>query len=293
LTASLTEAAWKPLGKGYQNFGEYFLRYCSRPLTVRDNPDLSMGLNAFSADEPQRILRSLPSNPVCMIQGISCPHNGTALRSYLQRTGVDNPSIHAIDILDVRAVARAAGFELADLTFHVADACEIGDWKNSSVQMLVQDHLLNCSPHDTHQGILREAARILDPRGVFMLNFSIDPPEARKGAMLRDEAENLLQNSLKGAAYNLEDVVGSNGRLAELKAALSGRVIGYDSDRLVLVTKPHGNFEFYSSFEGVKNLLSRAGLEFVFVSRWESVPEGLACVRYRTLVQHTKRDASR
>ena len=287
-TFSLPETLWKPMGKGYQHFPEFFLRYCSRPSATQGNPDLGMSLDAFAGPEAKRIIQTVGTRPCCLIQGITCPHNGTSLHRYLTGVGVNEPMIHAIDIMDVGAVARATGFELANVAFCVGDATRLLAWADNSVQVLVQDHLVNCAPHNSHEAILREAARVLDPRGVFIMNFSVFLPEAGRDAMSWSEAERLLQAPLGGEAYSLKDIVGSSWRLEELKLLL-GRVIAEDGIRQILVTDPHGNFEFYSSFTALENLLSRLGLQFVFVSTSQAVdPQGVGCLRYRTLVQHAR-----
>jgi len=198
--------------------------------------------------------------------------------------------IHAIDIMDIGAIGQATGFEVANVAFSVGDASSLVAWQDNSVQVLVQDHLLNCSPHGTHEAILRESRRVLDAKGVLIMNFSVDPPEATRGPMRRDEAERLMQAPLDGGAYSLTDIVGCNGRLKELTPFLLGKVIADDGARQVLVTPPHGNFEFCSSFAALESLLARVGLRFVFVDSVRAAdPEGVGCLRYRTLVQHARK----
>ncbi len=288
--SSLPEALWKPMGKGYQHFPEFFLRYCSRPIATQGNPDLGMSLGAFAGPEAKRIVRTVGARPRCLIQGITCPYNGTSLHRYLTEAGVSEPMIHAIDIMDVGALARATGFELANVAFRVGDATRLEAWADNSVQVLVQDHLVNCAPHDSLEAILREAARVLDPMGVFFMNFSVFPPEAGRDAMSWDEAERLLQAPLGGEAYSLKDIVGSSRRLEELRPLL-GRIIADDGVRQVLVTNPHGNFEFYRPFSALESLLSRFGLRFMFVSGSRAVDsQGAGCLRFRTLIQHIRKD---
>src|SRR6202049_4254293 len=100
----LPEAVWKPMGKGYENFPQFFRQYCSR--SAEDNPDLEASLIAFCVPEAQHIIQSVTARPRCLIQGIACPYNGTALYRHLTRAGVIEPTIHAIDIMDVAAIAR-------------------------------------------------------------------------------------------------------------------------------------------------------------------------------------------
>ena len=280
----LPELAWKPLGKGYDHFLEFFLQYCSKFLVEQSNPDLGAGLAAFSSSRAQSIFQTLKPRPRCLIQGITCPSNGFNLYRYLTNAGVIEPAIHAIDIMDVGAIARATGFVLEQVNFSVGDASKLSGWPDHSVQVLVQDHLLNCCPHSGHESILAEAARILDPRGIFILNFSVDPQTDESATLSWQESEARLEASLDGGAYCLKDVVGNGQRLCDAKRLVLGKLItgGF---RQIVVTRPYGNFEFYSSAASLENLLARLGMQFAFVSSERVATRGISCTRYHTLVR--------
>jgi hypothetical protein len=278
------ESVCKPLGKGYEGFREFFSRYCAEQANPGSNPDLALSLNALDTEEARDIVRRVGARPLCLIQGITCPRNGVALWQYLaqaadQRNGAAqngavHPDIHGIDIMDVATLAREAGTELAHVSFTVGDAARMERWANGSVDILVQDHLLNCAPHGSHEAILREAARVLSSRGVMILNFSVEP-EAEEPRLSWCEAGKLLGAPLTEEAYCLR-------RIAEARRNFIGRVISDSArGRELVVTAPYGNFEFYFPLEQLQRTLDRAGLRFLVTRR---VP-GAKCVRYRTLVE--------
>src|SRR5208282_3020830 len=286
----IPESVWKPLGRGYDQFPDFFLQYCLRSDASNSNPDLAVSLNTFAASKAASLIRNVGARPRCLIQGITCPHNGTALRRYLLQIGIMDPAIHAIDIINVAVVARAAGHELTDLEFSVRDASRLFDWAHGSVQILVQDHLLNCAPHAYHEAILREAARVLSPDGILMLNFSLlnlwGNQMGSDHLLNWSDAERLLGTRLSDEVYCLKDIVGDGQRLAEVKPLMLGKVIvDHQLNRQVQVTHPHGNFEFYFSMREIEHLLERVGMRFCLRYRTEVANvEGAPYVRYRALV---------
>jgi hypothetical protein len=287
----ISETVWRHLGRGYEHFDDFFLQYCTASDGSYHNPDLEMSLGAFAVSEATSLVRKVGPRPRCLILGITCPRNGTALRQYLCQIGVKDPAIHAIDIMDVAAVARATGHGLRDVDFSVRDASRLFDWPDGSVEILVQDHLLNCAPHGDHQAILSEAARVLSPNGILILNFSLLDSGNQVGndySLNWSDAERLLGKRLSDKAYCLKDVVGDR-RLTEVKSMMLGKVItDHELQRQVQVTHPHGNFEFYFSMMELERLLEQRGMRFCFSIRSESDQvEGPRCVRYRTLVRHT------
>ena len=281
------EAAWKPFGKGYRRFPEIFLHYSGPPGMPRRNPDLACGLSTMRTAAAKRIIRGAGPRPRCLLQGITSAHNAAALGRYLSDLGVADPSIHAVDIIDVDQVGRAAGLPLEGVQFHVGDAASLAEWDDRSVQILVQDHLLNCCPHASHRAVLREAARMLDPNGVLLLNVSVDPPGSG-AAISRETAERILGARWRSEAYCLAEMAGES-RLAEVEPLLLGRVVQEAGDRQVLVTRPHGNLEFYSTFGALARLVEEAGLRFVLVrSARAEDGETAGCLRYHTLVRHAE-----
>lgn len=281
LTSTMSiHSAWRPLGKGYDGFQEFFSRYCAASSDPNSNPELATGLTAFRDAEAKRLIGRVGLRPVCLIQGITCPRNGLTLQQFLSESGATEPQIHAIDIMDVEAVARESGTELAHVSFAVGDATRMDAWANGTVDVLVQDHLLNCAPHGSHEAILTEAARVLSPKGVMIFNVSVDP-EAQYAGLNWCEAQWWLGTRLSDEAYCLRDIVGDE-RVAELSSRFAGKLISHPSQkRELLVTRPYGNFEFYRPWDTIEQALKRAELRLILVNR----AHGTHCVRYRTLVE--------
>ena len=275
-----TQSAWRPLGKGYEGFQEFFSRYCAASNDPNSNPELATGLNSFRNTEAKELIGRIGARPVCLIQGITCPRNGLSLRQFLSESGAEEPEIHGIDIMDVEAIARESGTELTHVSFAVGDAAGMHAWANGTVDVLVQDHLLNCAPHGSHEAILAEAARVLSPTGVMIFNVSVDP-EAQNTRLSWCEAQRLLGTQLSDEAYCLRDIVGDE-RVEELRSRFAGKLIAHGSQRReLLVTHPYGNFEFYRPWDTIEQALERAGLRLILIN---PVP-GTHCVRYRTLVE--------
>jgi Methyltransferase domain len=287
------ETCWKPLGRGYSHYDEYFLQYCPKPLPPDRNPELAANLNALTVREALDLMSGLPPRPCCLIEGITCPRNGTALRQYLQQAGIADPEVHAIDIMDVQAVASAAGCELVDLEFSVGDAAQLDRWADGSADLLVQDHLLNCAPHAIHQWILREARRALSPEGLLILNFSADPDTGTENTIDLRRAEQCLGTAWNPNAYCLNDLVPEERR-EEMADQLCGKLVtGDDGLRQVLVTQPYGNFEFYFPVETLERSLDEFGLEFAFLTGSDAPQQGGgSCRRYRALVRPARKGMS-
>ena len=278
---------WKPLNKGYEGFLELFSEY-ARTSSSPHSPALSRGLRAYLAEPAARILRTLGPKPVCLIEGISCPWNGTSLRRFLSLIGLEEPDIHAIDILDIEVVARLLGCDLPDLRFEVGDAARLERWADGSVQLLVQDHLVNCAPHGVHRAIVREAARLLDRDGVWMLNFSVEPLLDSGRQLSFATAERVLGRPLSETAYSLREAGIDEGRLfASVHDLLGAMITQEETGRSIFVTPPHGNFEFYFPLAELERLLADVELRIVFQSCEEGVDQhGNHYQRHRTLVKH-------
>jgi hypothetical protein len=282
-------AIWKPLNRGYEAFPEVFAGY-ARDGVAPYNPPLSRGLQAFLSEPPISIFQSVGSKPLCLIQGISCPWNGTSLREFMSRACASEPAIHAIDILDVAAVAHFTGYDLPHLSFSVADASRLTHWEDGSVNVLVQDHLLNCAPHGIREAIVSEAARVLHPDGVWILNFSTEPVLANPEVLSVTEAGRLLGRPLSDAVYCLREAAASEKRLAMHASQMLGKLIVNDSTGdLTLITPPHGNFEFYFRRSELDRLLTRYGCRVVYESCEYGLDQhGNQYRRCRTLVRHAQ-----
>jgi hypothetical protein len=285
----LPEELCRPLGIGYDRYHEFLWRYAYPSGSSERNPDLGISLSGLlEAGSLTTAAQQLRSRPRCLIQGITSPRNGTSLRQFLETFGVAKPIIHAIDIADVAGVLATMDMTLPDVSFSVADAASLPTFVTGSVQILVQDHLLNCTPHGNHEAIVREAARLLDKRGFLILNFSVDPLQADQAICTREEIEGIFGRPLSDRAYCLRDLACSADEQEKYKPLLMGRkVVLDDLGRMIMITPPHGNFEFYFPKALLEEQLTRHGLRFEYISSESGVDSnGIRCLRYRTIVRH-------
>lgn len=290
MRASLSETLCRPLGFGYEDYPSLVQQYAYPSVHNGRTPDLGTSLAGLrQAGVSDALDLSLGENPCCLIQGISCPRNGTVLREFLESQGIVAPKILAIGIANIAAVLAAMKMSLPDVQFSVADASRLSSFPNGSVQLLVQDHLLNCAPHAMHEGIIREAARVLDTCGFLILNFSVDPSGPEKHVSELTDFKSLSWSPFDERAYCLSDLglsKSSGDRLALIK---TGAIVRLDKDRSIVVTPPSGNFEFYFPKSKLENLLLCHGLEFIFATSETGIDRnGFSCVRYRTIVRHAK-----
>jgi SAM-dependent methyltransferase len=290
-TPELSEQFCRPLGMGFDDYPALLQQYAYPPDSPGQTPDLGVSLAGLERAGAFPVIDlQLANSPRCLIQGITSPRNGTCLREFLESRGVRHPSIHAIDIANVPAVLAAMNIPFPDVHFSVADAASLSFFATSSVQILVQDHLLNCTPHETHDDVIREAARILDPRGFLILNFSVNPGAVKRKFWDRAELEAFLGTPLKERAYCLRDLVGDFTATRGNKDVLSGTMVALGSGRSIMITPPKGNFEFYFSKAELEQRLTRYGLKFVTLSSEAGVDRnGFHCLRYRTIVRHVHR----
>src|ERR1700690_344279 len=55
----ISESIWKPLGRGYDQFHDFFLQYCSSSDASNSNPDLAISLNTFAASQAESLIRDV------------------------------------------------------------------------------------------------------------------------------------------------------------------------------------------------------------------------------------------
>ncbi len=138
------------------------------------------------------------------------------------------------------------------------DASSLHAIESGSVDVLVQDALLNRAPHCLHEAIMEETARVLRPGALAFIGFT---DHQGLGARFR------LRHPRPGARIQ---------GLRELPPALreglfqDAVLLEADPARLTLVTAPSGNFEFYFPCQWVTNLYQRQGLEPLVHRQWRS-----------------------
>jgi hypothetical protein len=142
------------------------------------------------------------------------------------------------------------------------------------VDLLLQDSLLNCAPHCLHQAIMAEAARVLRPGGLAMINFT-DSGGLASHVRTRHPLPGRRIYGLRDLPPAMRDGISQGAVLLES-----------DPDRLTLVTAPHGNFEFYFSCDHVARMFARHGFQPLLHRRWMgSDHHGNHCHRHLTLAR--------
>ena len=133
-------------------------------------PDLGMGLEQWGKISGiESRISPLGDTPLCLLEGCSTPGNGRALKAFLSQFGIKSPRIQAVDLINIDQFYAQKGFALPDIEFFQGDASDLASlYTNSSVDLIVQDGLLNCAPFVNHEPIMREAHRILKPEGVML-----------------------------------------------------------------------------------------------------------------------------
>ena len=165
----------RPLGRGASDLAASIGQFVApAPNAPGANPNVQRSLEHFARlPELGPRLQRLAGSPVALIQGYSDPGNADALGDFLARWIGCPPRMQAIDLYDLPAVYELLGFPPPAFEFRLADASDLqGHYADGSVDVLVQDFLLNCAPTALHAPILREVARILSNHGVALISFS-------------------------------------------------------------------------------------------------------------------------
>ena len=271
-----------------REFDEFLLRYdpARRPAGDRP-PDLADSLAALArAPGLAAALAGLPIRARCLIEGYAGPANASALRDFLAARGHMVRSLTAVDLHDVPAAYARLGLPAPDLRFIRADACDLSPHlADASVDVLVQDFLLNCVPLARAPRLLAEAARVLEPGGVAILSFTDDTGARRCPRFTSDELASRWGLGWAPDAVHLRDLGADESRLPALLAALAGGVITRPpAPGCAFVTAPHGRFEFFTPLEHTVGLLDAAGLEVrLMTTETGRDDQGLVCVRHRCL----------
>ena len=220
------------------------------------------------------LLSQIGSSPRCLIQGSASINNVSALVGFLREQGITSPNIRVIDLIDLASLGHASDAA----RFDRADAGDLGRlFPNQSVDLVVQDHLLNCAPHQSYPSILAELARILRPGGAALLHYT-DPslfPRAQGDSLRGRLCRSGSKNHIVLAADECE-------QLARVDPAW--RLIAIP-EGFVMVTLPLGNLESFTPFETLEAHLNTARLIVRQRHRVELIDgEGLPCRRNHCLI---------
>ena len=266
----------KLMMRGYRRHAAYLAHNEQRNINHPGSKfSIAFALEHWRDNLPGGVLRAqIGQSPRCLIQGCASINNVGALVDFLRDQGITTPEIHVIDLIDLELL----GHSHPAARFHRADAAELGGlFPDQSVDLVVQDHLLNCAPRQSYPGILAELARILRPNGAALIHYT-DPsrfPPAR-GESLKDRlCQHGRRNHVMLTAEDCE-------QLARKDPAW--RLIAIQ-DGFAMVTLPLGNLESFIPFEALDAQLNTARL---VVRQRHTVDltdsEGLPCRRNHCLV---------
>ena len=269
-------------------FDQFLTRYdpARRPAGDRP-PDLADSLAALAlAPGLDATLGLLPSRVRCLIEGYAGPENASALRAFLACRGAVVDTLTAADINDVPAAYARLGLPAPDLRFIQADACDLSaHLAPASIDLLVQDFLLNCLPPVNAPRLLAEAARLLRPGGLAIISFTDDTGARQRPHFTPGELSSRWGLEWSPSATHLRDLNAPANRLPDLHAALAGGVLAAPPDpNLTFVTAPHGRFEFFAPAAHTRALLAAAGLDIrLTATETGRDDQGLVCMRHRCL----------
>jgi hypothetical protein len=151
----IPERLARPLGRGACDLAAMIGQFVApAPEAPGANPNVRRSLEHFARlPELAGLLRRLPLSPAVLIQGYSDPGNAGALAGFLASHGIDR-RLQAIDLYDLPAVYALLGFPAPAFEYRLADASDLrGHYADGSVDVLVQDFLLNCTPTALHAPI--------------------------------------------------------------------------------------------------------------------------------------------
>lgn len=250
------------------------------------NPNLSYSLNQISQIPNNGFhIAALSQSAVCLIEGYTDPLNANELNRFLGEHGIENPELHAIDLIDVPSLYEVLGIPFPQLNFIRANAANLIDvFEAGKFDLVVQDFLLNCAPVALHGYILTELSRVMSDRGVALLSFTaLQSEDVVLEAIRSGEFESLPEN-WDPKAYSVEDVGAVDDGALRGKRFYCSR-----SQSVVYVTPQTGNFEFYRSFEQYASAFQRAGLCIMeMTSSTGEDAHSQTCYRYHCIVSRDR-----
>ena len=181
--------------------------------------------------------------------------------SFSSITGKPAPRIETVDLYDLPHLYSVLDIEMPDMAYHIADASHLEDiYPDHTVDVVVEDFLLNCIPASRHEALLREVARILKPGGLGIISFTshetLKIGEAWSTEQLRAE----YHLDWNPQAYDLSDIERYNqagGSLDNLKGKL---IYNKPTSEFIYVALAGGRFEFFRSKEEMLALFEQCGL---------------------------------
>jgi SAM-dependent methyltransferase len=281
-----TAHAARPLGKGYSEIMQMVLSYAVAGKSG-GNPTLLHSLDQFrKMPGIAEHFAKLPRHPRVLIQGYSTPGNASALRQFLTDYAPPQPRIETIDLYDLPHLYAVLDIEMPDMIYHIADAAYLeGLYQDHSIDLVVQDFLLNCIPASRHEDLLQEVSRVLKPGGLVIMSFTSSENLEISDARSTDQLQAERHLRWNPQAYDLSEMGGIN-QAGEPLDYLKGELIYHQPTSVfIFVSKAGGRFEFFRAREQTLALFSRCGLESIASDVTQgSDDHGLTCTRHRCLL---------
>lgn len=250
-------------------------------------PTFANSIDVFKQSEGiATVFESLPKDVSCLFQGYTAPCNVLTLEHFLNNFGIKLNSTLAIDLLDIPGIYMRLGVSMPEMKFVQGDAGDLTNCADtSSIDIVIQDFILNCSPTVFAHRLLKEARRVLKPDGIAMVSFT-DSSCLRSSISIR-EAVNRLGVAWKPYASGLTELADTPAQLKQLVLNLIGSTLQGDlEDHLIFITPPEGRFEFFQPLSNTIDLIRDAGFDVVDLQR--SVGRDAAdllCMRNRCLLR--------
>lgn len=184
---------------------------------------------------------ALPNNSRCLIEGYTTPKNAEYLREFLNSYGVQEPSIIAIDLIDIPNIYQKMNITFPKVDFILADASDLRSvFKNEQFELVVQDFLLNCAPPRLHYSILSEVSRMLSKQGIALIQFSTLLERSLSNALTNDFINSAI--STKVHSYSIHELM---PEFVQSSVEFHGKLFRHPDNFYCYVTPDSGNYEFY------------------------------------------------
>jgi len=186
-------------------------------------------------------ISDLPNNLSCLIEGYTTPRNAESLRKFLNFYSVKEPSIIAVDILNIPAIYQKMRIPAPEVDFILADASNLRSvFENEQFDLVVQDFLLNCAPPNLHHSILSEVNRILKKHGIALIQFSTLLERSLSNAIINEFLNDAISKKIH--SYSIHDL---QPETVQRSSELHGKLFRHPDDFYFYVTPDTGNYEFY------------------------------------------------
>jgi SAM-dependent methyltransferase len=227
----------------------------------------------------------LPDPCRCLIEGYAAPNNALDLRNYLAAAGLSDVDILAIDLYDLTATYTRIGREIPAMRYRMADARNLrGVVMDASIDLVIQDFLVNCVHPSDVPTLFREARRVLSPAGLALISFTDD--RCMEDVELVDaDGDNQLADVQKSlVACHASD---------QRELILGQRVKIPGCGSWAFATRPHGRLEFFSPLAQTLAAIQCSGLEIVARSVSCGLDDhGLHCTRHRCILRRGVEEAT-